>query len=161
MTRIGLLLLLIVASGTHLNAHQSAPASEAHALHVSLEQRFGRAIFRSCELTVEMVERIGRATLRCVWNTSPPSDFISNRALTSQETERLLALTTGSDILSDAGTGNDLQAADGVTETVTIQRGVERTVLVASGNPSFEGSRHQLLNLLHSIIEDLRRANTK
>ena len=73
-------------------------------------------------------------------------------------TERLLALTGDRETLSGPAGGKDLQSVDGVTETVTIQRGTEKTVLTASGKPSFDtGKRRELLDLLHSITEDLQR----
>ena len=152
---VGLLAATLVAGPVSSSA-------ETPALRISLEQRFGRAMFRSCDLTIEVVERLARSVLRCVWNIAPASDLMSQRTLTSQETQRLLALTTGNDILSGTASGKDLASTDGVTETVTIQRGTEITVLVASGNPSFEtGSRRELLNFLHSIIEDLQRTATR
>ena len=141
-----------------------ATGSSAQMLQISLEQRFGRAGFRSCDLNVRIVERTGRSAMRCVWNTSRPvADLRAERALTSQETERLRALMAGGEILSGTATGKDVASTDGITETVTIYRGGALTVLVASGNPSFDaGSRRQLLNLLHSILEDLvRRAAPK
>ena len=136
-----------------------AVCSSAQApLQVSLEQRFGRAKFRSCELNVQVVDRIGRSTLRCVWNISPPTEFTSARALTSHETRQLMELTGDDKTWSGSSSGKDLRSVDGITETVTIRHGAKTTVLTASGNPSFDtGVRRQLLDLLHLITEDLQR----
>ena len=155
-------LFVLVSLTVVLVAGAVCSAAQAPPLRVSLEQRFGRARFRSCELNVQVVDRSGRSTLRCVWNVNPPTELTSARALTSQETERLLELTRDRETLSGPTGGKDLRSVDGVEETVTIQRGSERTVLTASGNPSFDrGARRQLLDLLHSITEDLQRAGSK
>ena len=154
-------LVALVSLAGVLVAGAVCSSPEAPPLVVSLEQRFGRAHFRSCELNVQVLERRGRSTLRCVRNISLPTELTSARALTSQQTERLLALTGDRETLSGPAGGKDLQSVDGVTETVTIQRGEEKTVLTASGNPSFDtGKRRQLLDLLHSITEDLQRAGS-
>lgn len=151
---------LLITLLTVMLAIASVCLAEAPPLQVSLEQRFGRALFRSCVLQIQVIERAGRGALRCVRNTSPPTEFASERALTPQELERLRRLSSGSGLFSGTAIGKSFEAVDGVTETVSVQRGSERIVLVASGNPSFEtGSRRELLNLLHSIVEDLRRAS--
>ena len=156
MIRNAVALTVLVAAASACAWAQVPP------LQISLEQSFERALFRSCELNVQVVARTGRSTLRCVWNRMPPTELAADRALTPQETERLLALTTGSAIWSGTFIGVDPRAVDGMFETVTINRRNEVGVLVASGNPSFDtGPRRQLLNLLHSILEDLQRAGRK
>jgi hypothetical protein len=127
-------------------------------LQISLEQRFARALFHSCQLDIHVVDRRGRSSLRCVRNLGPPAELASARALTSQEAERLLTLTADEATFSGTPSGYDQRGVDGFLETVMIQRGPGTIVLVSSGNPTFQtGSRRRLLDLLHSIMTDLRR----
>jgi hypothetical protein len=121
-----------------------------------LKQEFGRAVFRECRLDVVVYGGPGRASVYCVRNAAQPSELLHERALTPEEANRLLALARESNLLSGGNVGTDLTPGDGIFETLKVTESGQTAVLVTSGNSTFTmGSRRNLLDLLHTLLNEL------
>jgi len=142
-------------------AQPAASAQPARAIQMSLKQEFGRALFSECRLDVVVYGGPGRASVYCVRNLSkaPPSELQHERALTPEEANQLLALARGSNLLSGSSVGADLTASDGIFETLKVTESGQTAVLVTSGNSTFTmGSRRNLLELLHTLLNELMKS---
>ena len=137
-------------------AQPAVSAQPARAIQMSLKQEFGRAVFRECRLDVGVYGGPGRASVFCVRNAAPPSELLHERALTPEEANRLLALARESNLLSGGNVGTDLTPGDGIFETLKVTESGQTAVLVTSGNSTFTmGSRRNLLDLLHTLLNEL------
>ena len=133
-----------------------ASAQPARTIHISLDQQFGKALFRECRLNVGTYEGAGRASVRCEWNHTPPIELLHERALTPAEATRLLMLARESNLFSGGHIGTDSTSADGIFETLKVTESRGTAVLVTSGNSTFTlGSRRNLLDLLHTLLDEL------
>jgi hypothetical protein len=142
-------------------AQPAASAQPARAIQMSLKQEFGRALFSECRLDVVVYGGPGRASVYCVRNVSkaPPSELQHERALTPEEANQLLVLARGSNLLSGSSVGADLTASDGIFETLKVTESGQTAVLVTSGNSTFTmGSRRNLLELLHTLLNELMKS---
>ena len=126
-----------------------------------LKQEFGRALFSECRLDVVVYGGPGRASVYCVRNVSkaPPYELQHERALTPEEANQLLVLARGSNLLSGSSVGADSTASDGIFETLKVTESGQTAVLVTSGNSTFMmGSRRNLLELLHTLLNELMKS---
>ena len=139
-------------------AQPAASAQPATAIQMLLKQEFGRALFSECRLDVVVSGGPGRASVYCVRNVfkAPPSELQHERALTPEEANRLLLLARASNLLSGGNVGTDGTPSDGIFETLKVTESGQTAVLVTSGNSTFTmGSRRNLLDLLHTLLNDL------
>jgi hypothetical protein len=133
-----------------------ASAQPARTIGISLNQQFGKAEFSECRLDAGTYEGAGRASVRCVWNHTPPIVLMHERALTPAEATRLLMLVRESDLLSGGHIGTDSTGVDGIFETLKVTEARGTAVLVTSGNSTFTlGSRRNLLDLLQTLLDEL------
>ena len=131
-------------------------AQPARASQMVLKQEFGRAVFRECRLDIVVYGGPGRASVRCVRRAAPPSELLQERALTSEEANRLLVLARESSLLAGGNVGTDMTPSDGIFETLKVTESGQTAVLVTSGNSTFKnGSRRNLLDLLHTLLNEL------
>ena len=150
-------LLRAIAIATILVLPVSAAglAQSGDATHLTLEQQFGRAVYRACRLDVVLGAAAGRATARCVLNIRPSREVAGERPLRVDEVTRLAALAAESALLP-GGAGTDTTAVDGIRETLTTGQGVRTVTTVISGNQSFaSGNRKRLIDQLHSLLYEL------
>jgi hypothetical protein len=133
------------------------PAPPSRSIALSLRQEFGRAVYTSCQLDIVISDGSGGASSRCVRNATPPSHVGGERKLTAEQTKQLLAVARDSDLWGGGHVGVDSTAADGLFETLKVNGSQGTVVLVTSGNPTFmSGRRRQLLQMLHTILDQLR-----
>lgn len=127
-------------------------------IQLSLQQQFGRALFKECRLELAVYEAAGSASVRCLRNVTPTSEVLAERKLTRDEIARLAALVPASNLLSGGHIGTDTTFRDGMFETLKVTGTKGTGVLVTSGNPSFtQGPRRTLLDLLHGLLEELHK----
>ena len=142
-------------------AQPASSAQPATAIQMLLKQEFGRALFSECRLNVVVYGGPGRASVYCVRNVSkaPPSELQHERALTPEEANRLLLLARASNLLSGGNVGTDDTPSDGIFETLKVTESGQTAVLVTSGNSTFTmGSRRTLLELLHTLLNELMKS---
>jgi hypothetical protein len=125
---------------------------------LSLQQQFGRALFRECRLDLVAYQGAGSVSMRCVRNIRPAQkDAVARRELTRDEVARLVALVRDGKLLEGGHVGTDTTHADGMFETLKVTSTSGTAVLVTSGNSSFAtGPRQSLLDLLHSVLHELQ-----
>lgn len=126
-------------------------------VQLSLQQQFGRAVFKECRLDVVVYGDAGTASMRCVRNVVPPTQQIRQRKLTAADATRVAGLVGASNLFGGGHIGKDGTPGDGILETLRVSQSVGTAVLVTSGNDSFTaGARRELLDWLHAVLRDLQ-----
>lgn len=137
-------------------------ASQSPYIRLSLQQQFGKAVFRECRLDIGTYDGDGSAHFRCERYGVPPKELSGNRKLTAEEVARVVRMVREGNLFAGDHVGVDGTGSDGPPfETLRVSVGTETAVLVTSGNPAFTtGTRQQLLDWLHAAMRDLQeRAN--
>lgn len=127
---------------------------------LALDQRFGRALFSSCRLTVDLpATAAGQAVLTCAPNLANPVDARAIRRLSSRELRQLRTLV-GQLRLPNQTAGDitvDPSSTDGVLETLFVTGTASPWAATVSGHPDFrDGANAQLLAELHKLIRELQ-----
>jgi len=134
------------------------PPSDRNVM-LTLQQQFGRALYRQCRLDVVTYQDSGSASMQCVLNISPArKDRVASRQLTREEAARIVALVRDGKLREGNHVGTDTTHSDGIFETLKVTTSTSETaVLVTSGNVSFStGPRRALLDLLQSVLNELQ-----
>lgn len=157
--------VLLASLAALLMASQLSLAQSDGAIQLSLNRRYGRALFSSCELTVTISAGTGSSLMQCfrVPGAASPPDLLQNRTLAARDVTEILRLSRASDLFAGGHVGSDATAGDGLFETLKVtESGRKTAVLVSSGNATFEsGSRRELIVLLHAMLNEMQRAATQ
>jgi hypothetical protein len=132
---------------------------------LSLDQKFGRALFTRCQLAVVYfqphMKDTDRLELSCTPNVHPRvDDVMRTRLLTPAESETVARLANAADLYGGGHIGNySVAGSDGPSERLEVHRCCRRTeqvILITTGNPTFSiGARRELLTLLNTWRQTL------
>jgi hypothetical protein len=136
----------------------SSQAQSDRNILLSLQQQFGRAVFRQCRLDLVTYQDSGSVSMQCVRNLTPArKDAVGRRDLTREEVARVVALVRDGNLMEGGHVGTDTTYRDGIFETLKVTSTAGTAVLVTSGNVSFStGPRRTLLDLLQSFLRELQ-----
>ena len=154
-------MLRYVICGALLAATQTTTGQGTDDIGLSLSRQYGRALYRDCRLDVTVFEGHGRTALHCTFNIEPPKSLHAERTLAPQEVAALSALVRTSDLCGGGHIGRDGRAHDAELETLMTRCSEGRVaVLVTTDNSTFNdyNARRQLLDRLHALEDELRRA---
>jgi len=133
---------------------------------LTLDERFGRALFSHCAFTVYYFEphmpKVDRVELNCTPLAGLPNQetMSATRTLTAEESNRVARLANESDLYDGGHTGDFTRnGSEGAAKRLYVRCCTEgsHVVLVVTGNLTFQsGSRRELLQLLNQWRTPLR-----
>lgn len=129
---------------------------------LSLERKYGRAIFSECRLDVVSFAARATVSLHCAYAArdgkgKPIQPLIAREEWPQAEVRRFGDLVQRSALFDGGHIGTDSTASDGVFETIEMRSNGRAVVLVTSGNETFvkTPARRELLTLLQAVEKRL------
>jgi hypothetical protein len=156
-------LLVIVGSTLVLSVASTKGQHQPNStVSLTLNRGYGRAVFSSCRLVVDLPGTAGHALLQCGYpgkdgKGQPIPPLRVEEELGTAEANALLDLIRRSNLDKGDASGTDERSGDGEFDTLTVNNDGHVVVLVTTGNPSFVQfyPRRELLAHLLSIEKRL------